>query len=153
MSIELKAPTEVHNQLPLLIADVYEAAGALRRRGDHLAALAGQTQTRWQLLSVLSDGQWTVPRAARRLGITRQAVQQIANSLQAVGLLIARPNPDHQRSPLLLLTDRGYNALATITKQADEWHAQVAPALTPQQLATTRATLRALITAAENGAR
>ncbi|MGW8557309.1 hypothetical protein [Streptomyces tubercidicus] len=38
-------------ELALLVADVYEAAGALRRAGETLAAAEGQTQARWQLMS------------------------------------------------------------------------------------------------------
>jgi hypothetical protein len=46
---------------PPLIADVYEAAGALRHRGDQIASVAAQTQARWQLLSALdAERDWTV---------------------------------------------------------------------------------------------
>jgi uncharacterized protein YbcV (DUF1398 family) len=33
------------------------------------------------LVSVISEGGFTVPRVARRLGVTRQAVQRVANGL------------------------------------------------------------------------
>ena len=85
-------------ELPLLIADLFEAAGAMRRRGDQIAAVAGQTQARWQVLSVLSDGHWTVPQVARRLGVSRQAVQRIVDELRNDGLVGLKPNPDHERS-------------------------------------------------------
>lgn len=134
-------------ELPLLIADVFEAAGALRRQGDRLAAVAGQTQARWQLLSVLSDGEWTVPRAARRLGVTRQAVQRVADVLATDGLLTADPNPDHERSPLLHLTDHGRRTLAAITTEASQWHQQLAPSLRAEDLASTRHVLHVLATA------
>ena len=49
----------------LLVADVYDAAGVLRRLGEQTAATEGQTQARWQVLSVISDGDWTVPMARR----------------------------------------------------------------------------------------
>ena len=65
----------------LLVADIFEAAGALRRDGEGIASSAGQTQARWQLLSVVAAGDWTVPMAADRLGTSRQAVQRIANEL------------------------------------------------------------------------
>ena len=62
------------NHLALLIADVFEAAGALRLHGDQMAAAVGQSQARWQVLSVLSEGDWTVASAARRLGASALSV-------------------------------------------------------------------------------
>jgi DNA-binding MarR family transcriptional regulator len=135
--------------LPLLVADVFEAAGALRSHGDRLAGAAGQTQARWQLLSVISEGEWTAPRAARRLGITRQSVQRVADALAADGLLDARPNPHHARSPLLRITEDGRSALSAITAEAREWHARVAPTVDADEMAVARRVLHALIGATE----
>lgn len=140
--------SEVVDQLPSLIADVYEAAGAMRRQGDEIAALAGQTQARWQVLSVLSEGEWTVPRAARRLGVTRQAVQQIVDALAAEELVVLIANPDHQRSRLVRLSDHGRRALTAIANEADDRHADIASALDPEDVKTARAVLRTLIAAA-----
>ena len=134
--------------LPLAIADLYEAAGAMRRHGDQIASTAGQTQARWQVLSVLSDGAGTVPRVARRLGVTRQAVQRIVDELRDDGLVELKPNPDHERSPLVRLTEHGSEALASITKEARRWHQQISGGIAPCDLTTTREVLRALIAAA-----
>jgi DNA-binding MarR family transcriptional regulator len=134
--------------LPLLIADLFEAAGAVRRHGERLAGENGQTQARWQLLSVISEGEWTVPRAARRLGVTRQAVQRVADTLAADGLLTADPNPNHRRSPVLCPTPDGRRVLAAISADATHWHTRLAPELNADDLATTRRVLRTLITAA-----
>lgn len=60
------------DEMALLVADVFEAAGLLRRSGEAIAATEGQTQARWQLLSVVSEEPLTVAQAARRLGIARQ---------------------------------------------------------------------------------
>lgn len=144
--------SDVIAELPLLIADVFEAAGQTRRNGDRLAALAGQTQARWQLLSVVSEGEWTVPRAARRLGITRQGVQRVADALAADGLITLDHNPDHQRSALMHLTKHGQDALDTITEHARGWHEQIAASFTPAQLAVARQVLHALATANVNSA-
>ncbi len=91
----------------LLVADVYELAGLSRRTSETLAGAAGQTAARWHVLSVLSDGPRTVPAAARRLGLAPQSVQRVVTDLVSAGQLEARPNPDHARSPLVALTDRG----------------------------------------------
>jgi DNA-binding MarR family transcriptional regulator len=134
--------------LPLLIADLYEAAGALRHRGDRIASVAGQTQSRWQVLSVLDGGDWTVPKIGRRLGVTRQAVQRTADQLRDDGLVEFESNPDHERSPLLRLTRAGCEALTAITAAADDWHDLAAGGLSSDELEVTRRVLRALTAAA-----
>lgn len=141
------SPSGIADELALLIADVFEAAGTLRRHGDRLAGVAGQTQARWQLLSVLSDGEWTVPRAARRLGISRQGVQRVADALAADALITFDHNPDHQRSALMHLTPHGRDALDTITRVARGWHRRIAPSFTAAELATARGALQKLVAA------
>jgi DNA-binding MarR family transcriptional regulator len=82
---------------------------------------------------------------ARRLGITRQAVQRIAGLLQTGKLITIEPNPDHERSSLLRLTDLGRDALVSITEEARRWHGRVAAEVAPDDLAITRRVLRVLI--------
>ena len=126
-----------------LVADVYELAGVLRRHGDELAGRVGQTQARWQLLSVISDEQpWTVPRAAERLGVSRQAVQRVADDLTRDGLARYVPNPQHRRSPLLELTGSGREALAAITAAARDWQDEVTRGLDTESVAAARRGLR-----------
>ncbi|MGE7384603.1 MarR family winged helix-turn-helix transcriptional regulator [Streptomyces sp. NPDC004126] len=131
-------------ELALLVADVFEAAGALRRAGEALAAAEGQTQARWQLMSVVSEEPLPVARAARRLGVTRQGVQRIANELVRDGLGEFRDNPDHRTSPLLALTPGGRGALAAITRRAEAAHAVMGEGLSPADLAAVRTLLRRL---------
>jgi DNA-binding MarR family transcriptional regulator len=127
------------------VADVYELAGALRRAGDAIAGEVGQTQARWQLLSVISEGTWTVPAAARRLGTSRQAVQRLADLLADEGLLRFEANPAHKRSPLLVLTSEGGATLAAITARAKGWHAQLGRDLSEAEIARTRRLLRRVL--------
>ena len=107
-----------HDPYALLVARVFQAAGEMRRSGEVIAAQVGQTQARWQLMSVVSEGRWTVPDVARDLGVTRQGVQRIADELVADGLAQYVPNPRHRRSPLVQLTARGRDTLAKITAVA-----------------------------------
>ncbi|WP_329201680.1 MULTISPECIES: MarR family winged helix-turn-helix transcriptional regulator [unclassified Streptomyces] len=131
-------------ELALLVADVYEAAGALRRAGEALAGTEGQTQARWQLMSVVSEEPLPVARAARRLGVARQGVQRIANELVRDGLAQFRDNPDHRTSPLLALTGAGQRVLNAITARAATAHQAVGEGLTECDLAAVRALLRRL---------
>ena len=63
------------------------------------------------------------------MGISRQAVQRVANDLVTDGLAEFTPNPDHRTSPLLALTDAGDGALATITRAAARFNREFGAAL------------------------
>jgi DNA-binding MarR family transcriptional regulator len=117
----------------------------MRRRGDRIAGVAGQTQARWQLLMVVSEGTWTVSHAARRLGLSRQAVQRVADDLRAEGLIATAPNPNHQRSPLIVLTDAGRVALDQIQAEAVPWDAEVFGTVDDADVAAAQRVLRAII--------
>jgi DNA-binding MarR family transcriptional regulator len=133
--------------LPLIIAEVYELAGALRDRGNDIAAVAGQTQARWQVLSAASDGARSVPQIARRLGVTRQNVQRIADGLVSHGFAQFAANPDHRTSPYLQLTEAGRAALQRLTKAASVQNTELAARLKGIDLGNLRDELRALLTA------
>ena len=128
-----------------LVADLYEVAGALRTAGETIAAAHGQTQARWQVLSVVSLPPMTVASAARRLGVTRQNVQKIANDLVRDGLAEWRPNPDHRTSHLLALTPAGEQTLAKIASEAAAFHHRIAASLTDREVKAARAFARKLL--------
>ena len=128
----------LEGSLPLLIADVYELAGALRRAGDHLAGEFGASQARWQLLSVVSEGDWTVPEAARRLGVSRQAVQRVADLLAGDGLVCYEDNPAHRRSPHVRITSDGLETSRTITARSDEQSPELVGHLHSSEIAEAR---------------
>ncbi|MER6448736.1 MarR family transcriptional regulator [Streptomyces venezuelae] len=132
------------DEMALLVADVFEAAGALRRSGEAIAAAHGQTQARWQVLSVVSEQPMSVPSAARRLGVARQNVQRIANDLAKDGLADLVPNPDHRTSPLLTLTADGRTVLEAITEQARASHRRITTRIPEADIAAARALLRTL---------
>ena len=134
------------DEMALLVADLYEVAGLLRDRGEEIAAAEGQTQARWQLLSVVSETPLTVPRAARRLGITRQAVQRVANDLVREELADFTPNRDHRTSPLLKLTAHGHDVLSRITTRARDTQRGWTDGIEPCELADARNVIRRLAT-------
>lgn len=133
------------DEVALLVADVYEAAGALRKSGEVIAASQGQTQARWQLLSVASGIPLTVAQAARRLGVARQGVQRLANDLANESLIAFRPNLDHRSSPLLELTPAGRRVLDGITVRAAEVHRRLAAGIPADEIAAARELLRRVI--------
>jgi DNA-binding MarR family transcriptional regulator len=128
-----------------LVADVLECAGALRRYGDALTRPLGQTEVRWAVMSVLCGGARTVPQVARRLGVTRQSVQRVANLLAAEGLIVSVTNPETARSPLFCLTERGERVLAAITATVDPWLHRVGEELSLDDLRRARVALAVLM--------
>lgn len=130
--------------IPLIVADVYQLAGAFRRWGDTIAGKAGQTQARWQVLSAASVGNSTVAQVARRLGLARQGVQRMADLLVTDGLAEYAYNHNNVRSPHLRLTQRGKELLDTLTKTAVAYHKELAEGLSTQELQTALVVLRKL---------
>ena len=73
----------------------------------------------------------------------------MAADLLAAALVQPIPNPDHQRSPLLRLTEAGHRLLAALTDDSarDRTDRLTAVGLAPAQLDQARQVLRALIDA------
>jgi DNA-binding MarR family transcriptional regulator len=139
--------------IPLIVADIYELAGRLRKRGDDIAATIGQTQARWQVMSAASGQPMSVPQIARRLGLTRQAVQRTADLLVGEGLAGYAGNPDHRASPHLILTKRGRDALRRLTSAARDGHEALAAKLGAFDLPALRRDLRRLLVAVSGAGR
>jgi DNA-binding MarR family transcriptional regulator len=93
----------------------------------------------------VSDGEWTVPAIARRLGVTRQAVQRIADLLVADGLVALDDNPGHRRSPHVRLTAEGRAVLTAIVAEARTWDADVANGLSDADIDEARRVLRTVL--------
>lgn len=133
--------------LPLIVADIFELAGRFRADGEAIAATAGQTQARWQVMSAASGAPMTVPQIARRLGVSRQNVQRIADLLVEEAWATFEPNPDHRGSPHLVLTRRGQAALAQLSKAAARSHTKLAGRLAGTDIGAIHRGLRRLIKA------
>ena len=135
---------EDRSEIGELITELHETAATVRARGETVARSAGQTQSRWQVLFILTEGPLAVPALARRLGLTRQSVQRIVDLLAAEGLLRAVANPAHQRSPRFELTAGGTRTLRRINAAATGWHAAVRSALAAEDRRHLRRLLGAL---------
>ncbi len=131
--------------LTTLVSNVSEAGNLLERHGDAIASRHGQSGARWKVLAAASVAPpQSVPQLARRLGMTRQGVQRVADLLAAEGLAEDVPNPDHARSPLLRLTAKGRSTLQVLTRAAAGWHEALAAGLETRGLSTAVETLDAV---------
>ena len=79
------------------------------------------TPARWQVLGAVLEEPLPVAEIARRVGLTRQSVQRVANDVVAQGWARWRPNPERRRQNLLVLTDKGRRAIAALTAEQHAW--------------------------------
>ena len=100
---------------------IFKLNGQMLAAGEKLARPAGITVAWWQVLGAVLREPLTAAGIARQMGITRQAVQRIANRLVDEGLLEASPNPAHKRSALLAPTPQGRKAVEQIKPQQTEF--------------------------------
>ena len=76
------------------------------------------------------------------MGLTRQAVQRLANEMKRDGLVQFGPNPHHQRAKLILLTPAGKAAHDAAMKRQGPWASRLAAGLGTARIGTVTATLR-----------
>lgn len=130
-----------------LILRIFKANGRLLLAGDQLVAPLGLTSARWQLLGSIAAAEQPQPvvRLARDMGVTRQAVQRIANDLEHEGIVAFRPNPHHKRAQLVVLTDRGRELFENALVLQRPWVSGLAEGLTEPQVATASDALDLLL--------
>ena len=104
-----------------LVLLVFRLNGLLLETGDRLAAPAGQTSARWQVMGVIDHAPLTVSQIARAMGLRRQSVQRTADLLAADGVAEFLDNPADRRARLLALTPPGRRALRAIERGQFEW--------------------------------
>ncbi|QTD45099.1 MarR family winged helix-turn-helix transcriptional regulator [Ottowia testudinis] len=108
-----------------LTLTVFRLNGVLLHWGDQLVAPLGLTSARWQMLGAihLAATPLTAPQVGESMGVTRQGAQKQLNLLLEQGLVEARHNLAHRRSPLYVLTPQG---VALYQKADALWAAQAA---------------------------
>lgn len=117
--------------LSRLVANTGRAQSALVAAGDALVADLRLSSAREQLLGALlaAEAPRTVSQLARDLGLTRQAVQRVADDLAEAGLAAYQPNPDHARAKLLGPTGTGRDAHAEALRRKSVWLEELAQGL------------------------
>jgi DNA-binding MarR family transcriptional regulator len=146
---EPPARTKGGERLTELIAAIFRLNGVLMDAAQDLAAAGGVTAAWWQVLGGVVDEPRSVADIARRMGITRQGVQRVADLLVERGLAEYRPNPAHRRAKLLALTDAGSWAIRQIALVQRPWADQIARELGADNLHQALLTMRQLIAVLE----
>src|ERR1700683_155009 len=129
-----------------LILAGFRLNGCLLRAGDELIADLNLTSARWQVLGAIgiSDKPQPVANLARVMGLTRQAVQRVANELESEGFVSYSTNPHHRRAKLVALTERGTRAIRAAAKRQSPWINELVAGLAMRDIRCALKVARAL---------
>jgi DNA-binding MarR family transcriptional regulator len=116
--------------------------GAFLAAGDEVSAPAGLTAARWQVLGTLMWGDMTVSGIAREMGLSRQAVQRIANILADEQMIAFIDNPADKRAKLATATDAGHAAIASLSERQYHWSNTVADGIDTGEIERAVETMR-----------
>ncbi|GLP69727.1 DNA-binding MarR family transcriptional regulator [Streptomyces sp. SAI-126] len=112
------------------VSEVFDLVGALYRRG--LRKLEQDEADRGMSVGVRSVlvllhryGPMTVPQMARIMALTRQFVQRMTNDAMDRGWTQTAPNPAHQRSSLIRITDEGVAVITAVLAREHALNQQV----------------------------
>ncbi len=138
--------TPASNALTDLIRTVIRMNATVQKSGTRLMRGTGITNARWQLLSELFalDRRVTVSELARHMGLTRQAIQRLADDMASDGLVEFVKNPGDARAMHLLLTEIGKATYHEAQECEWQWTNAIAADFDAAQIASAVVLLEAI---------
>ena len=91
------------------------------------------------------DKMLSVPEIAEQYKVSRQHVQATINSLLDAALVVAKENPHHKRSPLMMLNSKGRELFETVLKKDEEIIEVLFSRVSQGNIQITRQTLQSLL--------
>jgi DNA-binding MarR family transcriptional regulator len=146
---EPPAATKAGEALTDVILTTFRLNARLMDAAQDLAVAGGLTAAWWQVLGGVLDEPRTVADIGRRMGMTRQGVQRVADLLVERGLAEYRRNPAHRRAKLLACTEAGYWAIRRISIQQHPWAARIGAEVGTDELRAALDTMQDLVAALE----
>ena len=113
---------------------LFKLNGQLLGAGEAITRPVGITVAWWQVLGAVLREPLTASGISRQMGITRQAVQRVANRLIDEGMLESTPNSAHKRSPLLTPTAKGRSAIERIAPEQTAFSSRIIAAFGRDEL-------------------
>jgi DNA-binding MarR family transcriptional regulator len=138
-------PTEEGALLTDVVLTTFRLNGLLMDVAQERAAAGEITAAWWRVLGGVLDQPRTVAEIGRRMGVTRQGLQRVADVLVERGLAEYRPNPAHRRAKLLACTEAGYWAIRRIALVQQPWANRIGAEVGADELRSALATLRRLV--------
>jgi DNA-binding MarR family transcriptional regulator len=150
VSGEAPSQSEAGAALTELILLVFRLNGRLLEAAERMAEVGGLTAARWQVLAGVLDEPRPVAEIARRMGLTRQSVQRLANVLVEEGFASWEPNPRHRRAKLLRASPAAYAAIGQISAVQHPWSSELGAAVGERALARATETVQRLLAALDH---
>ncbi|MGW2570429.1 MarR family winged helix-turn-helix transcriptional regulator [Streptomyces sp. NPDC001537] len=137
------------------LTEVFDLVGPLYRRAvrkvEQGEAVEGISVGVRAVLDLLRQSEpMTVPQMGRVLALSRQFVQRMVNDAAAQGWVEAIPNPAHQRSSLIRITDEGRATINAVLSREHHLNRQVGGDLTDAELRATVRVLRQMLKALDH---
>ncbi|HEX8393011.1 MAG TPA: MarR family winged helix-turn-helix transcriptional regulator [Longimicrobium sp.] len=132
----MSAHTEHGDAFTALVLEVFRVNRLLHDAGDQLAAPAGLSTARWQVLGVVEHGPIPIADVARVMGLTRQSVRETSALLEAEGFVEFVDNPRHRRARLMRITPAGADAMERLGREQAAWANRVGGAQALDELRT-----------------
>jgi DNA-binding MarR family transcriptional regulator len=106
-----------------LLRECFRLNRGIVEAAQELTEGVGVTGAQWGVLSALGQGEQprTVAETARRMGLTRQSVQRVADVLAESELVRYLPNPEDKRAKLAEVTTTGRKLLAKLEARQRNW--------------------------------
>lgn len=138
--------TPASNALTDLIRTVLRMNTTVQKSGTRLMRGTGITNARWQTLSELFalEQRVTVSELARHMGLTRQAIQRLADDMASDGLVEFVENPGDARAMHLLLTEAGRATYHDALEREWQWTNAIAEDFDAEQITRAVALLEAI---------
>ncbi len=138
--------TPASNALTDLIRAVLRMNATAQKSGTRLMRGTGITNARWQTLSDLFalEQRVTVSGLARYMGLTRQAVQRLADDMANDGLVEFVENPGDARAMHLLLTAAGKATYHDALEREWQWTNAIAADFDVEEITRAVALLEAI---------
>lgn len=133
-----------------VILVTFRLNGLLMNAAATMAAAGDLTASWWQVIGGVLDQPRTVADIARRMGMTRQGVQRVADLLVNRHLAEYRDNPAHRRARLLACTEAGYWAVRRVSLEQHPWADHIGDAVGADQLRTALPVLERLVETLES---
>lgn len=137
--------TPAGTALTTLVMTSFRLNGLLMEAAQRMAAAGDMTAAWWQVLGGVLDEPRTVADIGRKMGMTRQGVQRIADLLVDRGLAEYRENQAHRRAKLLACTEAGYLAIRRISLVQHPWADRIGTAVGIDDLREAEAVMRRLV--------
>ena len=137
--------TQAGDLLTEVIMTTLRLNGRIMEIAQTLAAAGDLTAAWWQVLGGILDRPRSVAEIGRRMGVSRQGVQRVADLLVDRGLAEYRPNPAHRRAKLLACTEPGHWAIRQIALVQRPWADRVGAQLGVEKLQPTLTVMRELV--------